>query len=329
MISSRFIGALVLFLVLAGYAPAQSPDIHSRLNAGIELYRQGRWREAVLEFRRVQAEAPSRELRGEALFWISISQLFAGEYEQALREMDNLQATAPGHRRLGQLVYHRGRVLYHLERYDEAIVLLMRYADAIVPGPGGLLSPVDSSRKAAALFWTVECLFSMGRLDQAAQIFTHITVDFPASPKYEASVYRLALIDQKNVELELLGLLRWSHEESLRNMEEFRRRESSYDQALSASQRRITEMLRDTRLADLESENYQYRLQLEQAEARIRYLENALMERTSSRQETRQNSPLSGQNSPSSERLENLRTSARELETQMQNLNGNPGRDSR
>jgi TolA-binding protein len=292
-----------LLLVLTEYAPAQfrSPGDLSRLTTGIDLFSQGKWHEAVLELRRFQVEAPSGELQAEALFWISVAQVSAGEYEQALRNMDVLEETDPNNQRIKELLYHRGRALYFLERYDEAILLLKLYADAI-PEPNSSLNKADMARRAAAFYWIGECLFSMGQLDRAGDIFRYITEEYPGSPKFEASIYRLALIDQKKVEIELLALLRWSHEESLRNMEEYRRRESSYDQALNAYQKRIADILKDSRMQDLENENARYREQLQSAEERIRSLEN-------SRQ------------SGSSERLNSLRSSAQELENRLRSPN--------
>jgi tetratricopeptide (TPR) repeat protein len=284
--------ALLLAFAESGFAQSLPVEPQSRLATGIQLYSQGRWRDAVLELRRVQAEAPTRELRAEALFWISMAELSAGEYEEALRDMDVLQETDPGNRWLQELPYHRGRALYHLGRFNEAIVLLKGYADSILPGPGGFLNSADASRKAAALYWTGECLFSMGQLDMASDIFRIVTEEFPGNTKYEASMYRIALINQKKVETELLELLKLSHEESLRNMEEFRRREISYDQALGAYQRRIADMLRDSRFQELEESNARYQEQLGLAEERIRLLENSL----------------------TVERLNTLRESASELE---------------
>jgi hypothetical protein len=61
-------------------------------------------------------------------------------------------------------------------------------------------------------------------------------------------------------------------------VEEYQRRERSYDQALMAYQKRIAEMLKDTRLSDLETENTRYRQQLAAAEERIHLLEDNLRE---------------------------------------------------
>jgi TolA-binding protein len=279
MIKKRTIGtALCLCFVLfpAPFIPAQSLSSVPRLTAGVNLYSQGKWREAVLELRRVQAEASSRELRAEALFWISLAELSAGEFNEALRDMDAVAETDPGNRRLPELPYHRGRALFYLGRYDEAIVFLSRYSESLVPRPGFVPSAADISQRAAALYWTGECLFSMGQLDRAADYYRFVTDEYPGSSKHEASLYRLDMINQKKTETELLSLLKLSHEESLKNMEEYRRREQNYEQALNAYQRRIAEITSDTRIQDLENSNAQYRQQLESAEARIRSLENTL-----------------------------------------------------
>ena len=296
---------LALLLILPALAFAQFHTPESRLKAGVELYGQGKWREAVSELRRVQAEAPLRALRAEALFWISLSQLAAGEYEEALRDMGNLEEIDPKNQRIRELPYHRGRIYYYLGRYDEAIVLLSEYAKSFVPGPGGILSPLDNLQKAAALYWTGECLFSMSQFDVASDIFSLITKEYPLSPKYEASVYRLALISQKKVEAGLLELLKWTHEEALRNMEDFRRRETTYDQALGVYQKRISNLY--------ERPEEGYREQLESAEERIRFLENALRLASSS-QETAVSEELD-------DRLYTLMMSAQELESLIMGTN--------
>ena len=311
-------GMLIMLLFLAGavYIHAQTPSdqARSRLMSGINLYSQGRWGEAVSELRRVQAEAPSRELRGEALFWIGMAELSAGEYEAALADMDALAATDPGSARLSELPYHRGRVLYYLGRYNEAIVLLKGYADYLGSKTGQTLSPAEIARRPAALYWTGECLFSMGQLDKAAELFRLVTDDYPGTAKYEASVYRLELINQKKVEAELLNLLKVSHEEALKNNEEFRRRETSYDQALSAYQKRIAEMSQDTRLQDLEGSNATYQEQLRVAQERIRSLESSLKETSTDLEKAKGATAL--------ERLRTLKASAQELEARIMGQDG-------
>jgi TolA-binding protein len=278
----------------------------SKIQAGIDLYGQGKWAEAAGALRPVTGRDSAGALRSEALFWLSLSELAMGDYEGALQDMEELESSDPKNRRVSELGYHKGRVLFFLGRYDEAIILLKSYADSI-PGTPETLTPQDSARKSAALYWVGECLYSMGLLDRAREIFLLITESYPRSAKYEAASYRLALINQKKVETELLSLLKWSHEESLKTMEEYERREHSYDQALIAYQKRIADMLKDTRLADLEFSNARYREQLAAAEERIKILEEAL----------RQNQAAPSPSLSPEERLEALKSSALEIQDQL------------
>jgi hypothetical protein len=58
--------------------------------------------------------------------------------------------------------------------------------------------------------------------------------DYPQSFKVEAARYRLSLIEFKRREEQLLRLLKWSHEDFLKTVEEFRRRQAAYEQELAA-----------------------------------------------------------------------------------------------
>jgi TolA-binding protein len=229
--------------------------------------------------------------------------------------MDQLELSAPESRRLREIPYHKGRALYYLGRYEEALMLLKLYADQI-----GGLPPAGSemaARKSAALYWIGECLYAMGQLDYARDIFTAVTQDYPRSAKFEASSYRLALIHQKKIEEELLNLLKWSHEESLKAIEEYQRRERSYDQALIAYQKRIADLLKDSRLADLDSANTQYRRQLAEAEERIRALEEEL---------AKYSSPGPGEETRRT-RLEGIRSSALDLADTLYHYLGGSGEE--
>jgi TolA-binding protein len=261
----RFLFFFVILTAAVGTAYTQT----SGLQAGIRLYGEGKWRDAVVELRRVQAAQPSQ--RAEAQYWIFLAELAAGEYDAAIQDIEELERIDPRGPRGAEIPYHKGRVLYYLGRYDEAVVLLKSYADGIDE-----VSLEDGTRKAAALYWIGECLFSMGQLDRAFEVFTLVTDQYPQSVKFEAASYRIALINQKKVESELLTILKWSHEESLKTVEEYQRRERSYDQAIIAYQKRIAEMLKDSRLAELENANADYQKRLADAEARIAALQASL-----------------------------------------------------
>ncbi|MDR1058985.1 MAG: tetratricopeptide repeat protein [Treponema sp.] len=309
---------LCFFALAAVYAYSQAPgtatpggEAASRLQNGINLYGEGKWREAIIELRHAGALSAAADQRSEALYWIGLTELAAGEYEAALQDMEGLEKFNPHFASIGELAYHKGRALYYLGRFEEAILLLKSYNDALgEDGKNG------ASRRSAALYWIGECLYSMGFLQEASEVFLLVTEKYPQSAKFEAASYRIALIRQKKIEIELLGLLKWSHEESLRTMEEYQRREHSYDQALIAYQKRIADMLKDTRLSELETANAQYQKRLGEAEERIRGLEREL-EAASSTEAADRREASSLQDDQRLERLKALRGSARTLQEEL------------
>jgi TolA-binding protein len=266
---------LVVLLVffVTGRVVSQTRAGNTGLQGGINLYGAGRWQEAITELRRFHSETPDTAQKGEALYWIALAELAAGEYEAAIRVMDELEGTAPLSPRRQELSYYRGRSYYYLGRYDEGLVFFRAYSDSL---PSGQNNPGIEARKSTALYWIGECLYALGQLEKAQEVFLLITGQYPQSVKFEAASYRIALIDQKKIETELLSLLKWSHEESLKTIEEYQRRERSYDQALIAYQKRIADMLTENRQAELENANAEYRRQLSAAEERIAFLEASL-----------------------------------------------------
>ena len=325
MLKKRTLFSLILISVIAGSAFAQtavqasnavSTQVYvANLQAGMMLYAGGKWEEAIAELQAVKT-SPNKTIAGEALFWIALSELSAGNYQKTIDDISALEILDPDSMRLNELSYQKGRAYYYLGSYNEAIVSLTAYTDSFDPDP--LLSSNDRSKKAAAWYWIGESLFSMGQFEKAADVFYRIISDYPDSPKYEVSSYRLALINQKKIETELLDLLKYSHEESLRIMEEYQRRERAYDQAILSYQRRINEMLKDSRLADLETANTQYQQQLAIAEERIKSLELKLSEAAGS-------APAPQKAENSADRLQALRSSAVEIRHEIEkNLGAEP-----
>ena len=87
-----------------------------------------------------------------------------------------------------------------------------------------------------------ECLFAMGQFEDAERFYSWVLASYPESPKREVSSYRIDLIKQKKIESELLALLQWSHEESLRTSEDYQRRMRTYEFTINSYQRRIAEL---------------------------------------------------------------------------------------
>jgi hypothetical protein len=70
-------------------------------------------------------------------------------------------------------------------------------------------------------------------------MFSTVVSQYPTSFRVEAAKYRISTIELKYREEELLKLLKWSHEEYLKALEEFKRRETTYEEAITAFQRKI------------------------------------------------------------------------------------------
>ena len=223
------LGICGLLLLMAGAAFAQT-----QLQNGVELYGQGKWGEAIELLRQVQGAGYTDEQKAEAVYWLVLAEIASADYEAAARDMSALERMSGGAGRKQELPYQKGRILYHMGSYDDALVLLKTYADRIPDD-----TTENIARKSAALYWVGECLYALGHFDTAHDIFFIVVQKYPQSAKYEAASYRIALINQKKIEAELLDLLKWTHEESLKTVEEYQRRERTYDQALIAYQKRI------------------------------------------------------------------------------------------
>ncbi|MDR1748144.1 MAG: tetratricopeptide repeat protein [Spirochaetaceae bacterium] len=212
------------------------------LFAGLEAYAGSNWTEAILAFRK--AVASPETASPDALYWLVMAEMSAGEYASAAASADMFLASYKNSELYSDIEYQRGRALYHTGRYDDAIRQLYAFFEE---NPGHELA-------SSALFWIGECMYDLGIFDTALVMYQRVVQEYSFSPKTEAASYRIALIHQQGREEELLRLLKASHEESLRVMEEYQRRERVYEQAVTAYQKRIADLLKDSNFTELEVE---------------------------------------------------------------------------
>ncbi|MCL2244127.1 MAG: outer membrane protein assembly factor BamD [Treponema sp.] len=234
---SCILGLLVFSAgVSAAQENAQTQYMRRFLN-GNRFYNELRMNEAAAEFRRAQEIAATPEDRTQALYWVILAELALADYGSAIRDMEELERTAPNSSFAKDMVYHRARAYFNQGYFEDALLLFKRFSDGI---------PSDDTekaeQKAAAFFWMGECLYSMGQFDEAQRFYAWVISRYPFSPRVEVSSYRLDLIKQKKIEAELLSLLRWSHEESLKNNEEYLRKLRTYEHTLNIYSRRIAEL---------------------------------------------------------------------------------------
>lgn len=192
----------------------------AKLQAGISLFGERRFGDAIIELRRAQTESQNNAERAEAQFWIAMSQLSAAQYRNAIHDFDEITRLDPLSIRRLEIPYQKGRAHFSLKNYNEAIILFKEYADSIqidgryIQGvrADNWYAPPDNidayNRKAAAIFWIGESLYHLNQHDKALEMFDVIIRQYPKSVKFEAASNRAELIKQKKLEAGLLEIIR-------------------------------------------------------------------------------------------------------------------------
>ena len=220
---------VLLFIICCGTL-LFSQTVSDALLPGLEAYSREDWDAAVMFFKKLSADKVT--VSDDSVYWLVMSELSAGDYKSALADANSFLAKYKESKRLPDIRYQKGRALYQLKQYDEAVRQLY---DFVKEYPDHKLIP-------SALYWIAESLFDTKNYERASLFYTMIIDDYKDSPKYEASFYRLSLINQKEREEELLELLKVTHEESLRAAEEYEKKSQKYEQAILAYQNRIREL---------------------------------------------------------------------------------------
>lgn len=198
---------------------------------GKTYYSNGKYIEALYFFNEL-IDGELNEYTGDAWFWSAKSYLASGEIENAEKNLEYFLLNFPRNRNYSEGYYYKGRILFIQKEYDKAIELFNSF---IRSSP---FSPFASN----AYYWIGDCLYNTGYFDEALEMYRKVVNDYPSSYKFEASQYKISLIDFRFREEELLRLIRWSHEESIRTIEDYRNRERNYLQTIEAYQKRIIEM---------------------------------------------------------------------------------------
>jgi len=256
---------------------APSTKAADDLRRGIELFADARYAEALPVFDSLFLDPTSGGLRSDGAYWTAMTLLASGDPSAAERAIETFLTTFPGHSRTPEMLYQKARATFLQKDYERAISSFQSYITAFPEG----------DQVPASVFWSAESLYSLGRLSDAEKLYRTIGERYSSSVKAEAAKYRLSLIQFKYREDELLTLLKWSHEESLRIIEEFQRREKAYEQALEVYQKRYGDAKRGVAQtqASLEEQVASLRLsmddlarRLQEKDARAAELERLLAE---------------------------------------------------
>ena len=269
--------ASVLLLVSALLCQAQeTTPAQELLEDGIRLFRAELYNQAILQFRNVLLDKEYSAHHADAYYWMVQSYAALNKREDAVRNLEYFLANYPDHRYYANAFYQKGRLAFLQKQYENAIQVLQSFIE----------SYPESDYVPNAYFWVGESLFALGHLDEALTVHQTIVQDYPTSYKVEAAKYRVSLIQFKRREQELLKLLKWSHEESLKTVEEFRKRERTYEQTVVAYQRKLASY----ELAGFEEQIKELSAQLQarnEENSRLTTQVEELKQRVSSLQEAR------------------------------------------
>lgn len=246
----KLIFILVLLFSIMGTMSAQIPDYGKILMLeAVDYFGDGQYDQALLNCRDVILDPALDGLHADAYFWIAKSYLALNEYDEAEKNLEFYLLNYNGNDFYEEGLYQKGRLLFLQGEYESSIIIFDQFQHEY---PGSIFIP-------NSYFWIAESLFSIGYLEEAKAIFSMVVKNFPTSYKVEAAAYRIKLIEQKDRENELLKLLQMSHEDNLKSLEDFQRREKEYEQAISAYQKKLAGLSSqpDTRYNEIEQLNAQ------------------------------------------------------------------------
>ena len=263
---------LLLFVwctLIAAY-PLFAADVDT-LEDAISQYKKGAYTETLESLRKVLLDSDMAHFHGTAYFYTSKAYIALGLLDNAEKNLEYFLATYRGHQFFPEALYQKGRLLFLQKEYGKAIQVLTDFIETYPNSP----------YLANSYYWVGESLYSLGKFDQAADMYEVVIEDYPRSYKVEAAKYKKSLIQLEQRERELLTFLKWSHEESLRVIEEFQKREKTYEQALAAYQKKFADLAKEDtsgQISLLNKELQAKEKKIQTLEQRITELENSIKE---------------------------------------------------
>jgi TolA-binding protein len=221
----------LFFLVSVMLGFAGNVEADRLLSDGLAYFKDSQFQAAVEKFKLIVQSTYLAEYHGIAYFMLGKSYLAINNNKEAAKYLEYFLLNFKDHVYYSEAYYLKGRILFQQGDLDNAILVT---EDFIARYPG---SPFVSN----AYFLLGECLYNLGQLDRAMKYYQYVIDKFPTSTKIEAAQYRASLIGFKKRETELMKLLKWSYEDALQAIEEYKRRDSTYAQAIAAYQRNLKE----------------------------------------------------------------------------------------
>ena len=239
----KFLKNVFSFLFLLGLSvgPCFSSETGSyAFVEGCKSFSLGDWENAIFMLKKAVAyedyETP------DTYYMLITSEVEAGEYKAALNDCDYFLKQFPSSIYISRVTYLKGKILFNLKEYDKSVVVLSDFCHQYK----------NDDMYSYALFYIAESLYENYKYDEAESIYERIVQEFPNSPKFAASQYRIESILQRSREEKLLYLLKQTGEEYLAAQEDYERQLRLYNSdSVSSAKDRLHESQQKN--AELES----------------------------------------------------------------------------
>ena len=239
----KFLKNVFSFLFLLGLSvgPCFSSETGSyAFVEGCKSFSLGDWENAIFMLKKAVAyedyETP------DTYYMLITSEVEAGEYKAALNDCGYFLKQFPSSIYISRVTYLKGKILFNLKEYDKSVVVLSDFCHQYK----------NDDMYSYALFYIAESLYENYKYDEAESIYERIVQEFPNSPKFAASQYRIESILQRSREEKLLYLLKQTGEEYLAAKEDYERQLRLYNSdSVSSAKDRLHESQQKN--AELES----------------------------------------------------------------------------
>lgn len=236
------------------------------------LFNSGKYEEAIIIFREIILKSNNESLKRESYFWLAKAYMSSDKLDAA---QENLEYYLANFKKNGEnypeALYQKGRLLFLQKQYQSAIEQLNDFKK----------SYPDHFLVSNAYYWIGESLYAIGQFDDSAYYFTLVINKYPNSLKREASIYKLRLIELKKSELVLKNLLKWSQEQYISSLNQFKVKERTYTEALEKYKRYEKNILTDEEYAKFNktlTENRELTEKIKELERQIELLKSKIPE---------------------------------------------------
>lgn len=212
----KIIALFVFSFVLISFAVTQATT-DDYLNKGLQAYKEGDWDSAILLLK--NAVSLPETSTPEVLYVLVMSEMFNGNYLDVLKDGKTFCNLYPESEYKVYVDYQMGRALHYLGKYVDSISVLQKFC----------ADNQNNELFSSALFWMAESFYASYYFDEAKGLYERVVSDFPDSPKYVESLYRLDLIVQREKEEKLLYLLKVTGEEYISSKENYDRQIKQYN----------------------------------------------------------------------------------------------------